>query len=356
MAKDFYKTLGLERGASDDDIKKAFRALAHKYHPDKTGGDEAKFKEINGAYQVLGDPKKKAQYDQFGSAAFEQGGGGGFSGFGGQGMNFENMGDFAEMFGDMFGMGGRRGGESQARRGRDIEVSVRLPFHDAAFGAERAIELRKPVACSACDGTGVPHGAKMQKCGACNGQGRVRQIQRTILGSFEAVATCSTCGGVGNVPEKRCEKCAGEGAVRETRSIRVKIPAGIDDGESIRLSGEGEAGTRGGRSGDLFLRVRVDSDKRFERDGFDLRSEIRVPMSEAALGVTREVETLDGAVELKIPSGTQSGDEIRLKGRGITRLGSDSRGDQYVSVIVETPRKLSRRAKELLEELKGEGA
>lgn len=357
MAKDFYKILGVERNASDDDIKKAFRTLAHKYHPDKEGGDEAKFKEINEAYQVLSDPKKRAQFDQFGSAAFEGGGPGGFGGFGGfQGADFGNMGDFAEMFGDMFGFGGARGGATQARRGRDIEVTARLPFRDAVFGTERSIELRKPVACDECDGTGVPRGAKMEKCKACNGQGRVRQVQRTILGSFEAVTTCGACGGVGNVPEKRCEKCRGEGAVRETRSIRVRIPAGIDDGESIRVSGEGEAGTRGGRPGDLFIRVRVESDRRFEREGYDVRSEIRVPMSEAALGTTRLVETLDGEVELKIPPGTQSGDEIRLKGRGIPRLQSSGRGDQYVHVIVETPRKLSRRAKELLEQLKDEGA
>jgi molecular chaperone DnaJ len=260
------------------------------------------------------------------------------------------------MFGEMFGFGG---GRSQARsrtsRGKDIEVSVPLTFAEAAFGAEKTVELYKPVACSECDGAGIPPGAKMLACKTCGGQGRVRQVQRTILGSFETVATCGACGGVGNVPEKACSRCGGTGLIKETRKLTVKIPAGIDDGETVRIAGEGEAGYRGGRAGDLYLHARVAADKRFQRKGFDIFSQIEIPFSEAALGAVEEVETLDGAVELKITSGIQSGEEIRLKGRGVVRLGSSGRGDHYVRVIVRTPKNPSRKAKDLLQQLRDEG-
>lgn len=355
MAKDYYKILGIERNASDEEIKKAFRVLAHKYHPDKEGGDETKFKEINEANQVLGDPKKKAQYDQFGQT-FEQNGAGGFSGFGGQGFggfqsaNFD-VGDLSEMFGDMFGVGRRSRATSH---GRDIEVNLTITFSEAAFGAEKTIELYKPVPCSACSGTGIPPGAKMLPCKTCGGQGRVRQVQRTILGSFEALATCSVCHGAGNVPEKECKECGGTGVKREKSSIKAMIPAGIDHGETIRLSGQGEAAGHGAAPGDLYLHVRIKADPRFEREGFDVHSSLRVGFSEAALGAEQEVETLDGTVNVKIPPGIQSGEEIRLKGRGIHRLQASGRGDHFVRVTVHTPTHLSRKAKELLEGLRDE--
>lgn len=353
MSKDYYHILGISKGASADDVKKAFRELAHKHHPDKAGGNAEKFKEINEAYQVLSNPQKRAQYDQFGSAAFEQGGfGQGFGGFGG--AQFD-MGDLSEMFGEMFGMGRQRSNVKSQRRGNDIEVTVPLTFSEAAFGVEKTVELYKPSACSACSGTGIPPGAKLQTCKTCGGQGRVRQVQRTILGSFEAVATCSACDGVGNVPEKTCSSCGGTGVVKETKKLTVKIPAGIDDGETIRISGEGEAGFRGGRSGDLYLHARVSPDKRFVRKGFDVFSQIEIPFSEAALGAVKVVETLDGPVDLKVPASIQSGEEIRLKGKGIVRLGSSGRGDHYVRVIVETPKSPSRRAKDLLQQLREEG-
>ncbi|HTK59751.1 MAG TPA: molecular chaperone DnaJ [Candidatus Baltobacteraceae bacterium] len=355
MGKDYYQILGLSKGASEADIKKAFRELAHKHHPDKEGGDEAKFKEINEAYQVLSNPQKKAQYDQYGQT-FDQGGQGGFGGFGGfqgGGANFD-MGDISEMFGDMFGFGGRGGGRRQARGG-DIEVNAQIAFHEAAFGAEKTFELYKPVACAACSGTGIPPGAKMQTCKRCEGKGRVRQVQRTMLGSFETVATCGECHGAGNIPEQRCKECAGEGVKREKSSVTVKIPAGIDDGETIRVSGGGEAGVRGTPSGDLYLHIRVKSDPRFERDGFDVYSNLEIGFADAALGTTRPVETVDGELEIKIPSGVQSGEEIRLKSRGIPHLRGPARGDHFVRIIVKTPKHLSRKAKELLQELKGEG-
>lgn len=356
MAKDYYKILGIGRGASEEEIKKAFRTLAHKHHPDKEGGDEAKFKEINEAYQVLGDAKKKAQYDQYGQT-FDQGGPGfggqGFGGFQG-GANFD-MGDLSEMFGDMFGMGGARGG--RRARGGDIEVNLTVSFSEAAFGAEKTIELYKPSPCRACSGTGIPPGAKMHPCKTCGGQGRVRQVQRTILGSFEAVAPCQACHGTGNVPEKECQDCGGVGVKREKVSIKAKIPAGIDHGETIRLGGQGEAAGRGAAPGDLYLHIRVAPDPRFERDGFDVYSRLTVGFSEAALGAEKEVETLDGAVTVKVPAGVQSGEEIRLKGRGVHRLQASGRGDHFVRLSVRTPTHLSRKARQLLEELgKEEGA
>jgi molecular chaperone DnaJ len=351
MAKDYYKILGIERGASDDEIKKAFRVLAHKYHPDKEGGDEAKFKEINEANQVLGDTKKKAQYDQFGQT-FDQNAGGGFGGFGSQGFggfqggNFD-AGDLSEMFGDMFG-GGR--GRRQAR-GADIEVNQTITFSEAAFGVEKTVELYKPVPCTACSGTGIPPGAKMHPCKTCGGQGRVRQVQRTILGSFEAVATCGTCHGTGNVPEKECKECGGSGVKREKSSVKVMIPAGIDHGETIRINGHGEAAGHGATPGDLYLHIRIKPDPRFIRDGFDVTSRLEIGFSEAALGAEKEIETLDGDITVKIPPGIQSGERIRLKSHGVHRLQAAGRGDHFVHVTVHTPTHLSRKARELFEAL-----
>lgn len=354
MSKDYYQILGIGKGASEDEIKKAFRVLAHKYHPDKEGGDEAKFKEINEAYQVLGDPKKKAQYDQFGRT-FDQGGGPGFGGFGGfqgQNVNFD-MGDLGEMFGDMFGFGGQRGGRRQARGG-DIEVNLTVTFFEAAFGVEKTVELYKPVACSACSGTGIPPGAKMHTCKTCGGQGRVRQVQRTILGAVEVAATCSDCRGSGNVPEKECKECHGEGVRREKKAMTIKIPAGIDHGETIRIQGGGEAGPRGAQSGDLYLHIRVQPDARFERDGFDVYSNLEIGFADAALGGEQDVDTLDGEMTIKIPAGIQSGEEIRLRGHGVTRLQASGRGDHFVRVKVKTPKHLSKKARQALEALRDE--
>ena len=364
MAKrDYYEILGLKKGASEEEIKKAYRALAHQHHPDKAGGNEAKFKEINEAYQTLGDAKKRAQYDQFGHAASQGGfgGGGAGQGFGGfdfsgfQNGDFQGFGDIGDVFGEMFGMGGRRGSSPRTRRGGDIETTVRLEFRAAAFGCEKTLELYKPADCERCSGSGVAPGSKLKSCAECDGKGRVRQTQRTILGTFESVVTCPVCEGVGKVPEKPCDECHGTGIRKLSKKLTVKIPAGIDDGERIRVTGEGEAVGHGGRSGDLYLQIRVQPDKRWERDDFDLRSTIKTTISEAALGATQEVETLDGPVKLKIPAGSQSGDEIQLRGCGVTRLGHASRGDHFFTVRVEIPKKLGRKARELLEKLQDEG-
>lgn len=364
MAKDYYGTLGVSRDASQADIKKAFRKLAHQHHPDKASGDEAKFKEINEAYQVLGNEQKRKQYDQFGSA-FDQTGGapgaggpfGGFdprqAGFGGfqTNVNFEDLGD---MFGDMFGMGGARRTRSRVRRGSDLEAQTTISFDEAAHGTSRDLDLAMSVRCTTCSGTGADPDAKIVTCETCRGNGRVEQVQQTILGSFRTQTVCPTCGGEGTKPERVCPQCRGTGAVRERVQLTVKIPAGVRDGQTLRLSGKGEAGDKGGPPGDLFIGVRVETDARFARDEDDVLSEITVPYATAALGGSVDVPTIDGDVTLKVPASTPSGKLFRLKGKGFPHLGGRGNGDHLVTVQVAVPVKLSKRAKQLLKELDDE--
>lgn len=357
--KDYYKILGVSKDASQEDVKAAFRRLAHQHHPDKAGGDVEKFKEINAAYQILSDPEKRKKYDQFGSAYEQMGGGsggfGGFdfsqAGFGPGGIKFE-FGDMGDIFGDLFGMGGGRRGGRQAR-GRDIETEVRLTFREAAFGVEKPLQLYRLVECGECGATGAEKGSKTVKCRDCGGSGRTIQMQQTILGSFRSERTCQTCGGDGNVPEKICRKCAGTGFAKGTRDITLKIPAGVSDGDVLRVAGEGEPGGKNVRPGDLHVRMAVSRDPRFERRGFDIVSRLEVPMHKAALGAEVEVETLDGAVELKIPAGTQSGAVFRLKGKGIPHLKKSGRGDHLIETVILTPTKLSRKQRKTLEEWDG---
>lgn len=361
MSRDYYKILGVNKAASQDEIKAAFRRLAHQHHPDKKGGNEEKFKEVNEAFQVLSDQQKRQQYDQFGST-FEQaqaGGGGfsggGFSGFGNaQGFDINDLGDIFSGFGDIFnGGGGRRGGRAgrRTKKGADIQVDVEIDLKEAAFGVEKAIRLYKNAACDVCAGAGVEPGSKTVKCKDCGGRGHIAQVQRTIFGSFQTEAECPACEGVGEKPEKICRHCSGRGAIKKHDEFTVKIPAGIDDGEAIHLSGRGEAGPKGGYPGDLYLRIHVRPDTRFKRDGFDLRAKRNVSFSQAALGDTVEIDTLDGKIKIVIPEGVQSGQMIRLKGHGITHLRGGVRGDLYVEVIVVTPTRLSRKQRELLREL-----
>ena len=348
MPKDLYNVLGVERSASQDEIKSAFRKLAHKYHPDKAGGDEQKFKEINAAYQVLGDAQKRAQYDQFGSAAFENGGQGGFGGFGAQGMNFDfgDLGDLGDLFGSMFG-GGRSAGR-RTHRGQDIEVDVTIDFKDMAFGVERAIDLHKLEVCKTCKGSGSKTG-KTRGCGTCGGSGVERVARRTPLGMMQSTATCGACHGSGTTPEEACGTCSGTGVHKQPSHIEVTIPAGIDEGQVLRVRGKGQAAPYGGPSGDLYIRLFVKRHRTLERDGELIRSRVRIGFTQAALGDTIDVQTVDGTVELTVPSGTQSGDELRLRGKGIRF--SSKPGDLIITVFVETPRKLSRKQKKLLEDL-----
>lgn len=359
MGKDYYKILGVDKGASQDDIKKAFRKLAHQYHPDKTGGDEEKFKEINEAYQVLGDANKRAKYDQFGSS-FEHGqAGGGFHGFEGfrdfqgfsEGFNI-NMDDLGDMFGDVFGFGGKGKKEARAGRGNDIEIDLTIEFMEAVFGVEKDLKVNKRVQCEKCHGNGIEPGAKVDTCKTCAGTGRVTKMQRTFFGNMQVQMTCSECGGEGKTYSQKCTKCHGAGNVKENVELRVRIPAGIDDGQTIRLAGQGEAGHKGGPSGDLYLRINVKKDLRFMRDGHDIHSKAQVNFAQAALGDKIDIETVDGPVELKVPEGTQSGTVFKLKGKGVTRLNGHGRGDHLVEVIVKTPTRLTRQQKELLEGLR----
>lgn len=349
MAKDFYNVLGVSKSATQDEIKAAFRKLAHQYHPDKPTGDEAKFKEINEAYQAIGDPEKRKKYDQFGSAAFDGSGGfgggspfgGGFSGF--QGGGFEDLGD---MFGEMFGFGGQR--QNAEPRGNTIQVDVELTFQESVFGVDKTITLNKFDACERCAGLGAEPGTKMHACGECGGKGVKVMNQRTILGTFQTKMPCAACHGEGETPEKRCTACHGDGVARAKKTLSVHVPAGVEDGNTLRVRGAGEA-VRGGKPGDLYVRLHVKEDKRFERDGSTIFSTLNVGFTQAALGAEIEAETVDGPTSVTIGAGTQSGTQIRVRNKGV--MSGSTRGDHIFVVQVVTPTKLSREQKKLLEEL-----
>lgn len=361
--KDYYDILGVSKGASQDEIKRAFRKKAHEYHPDKGGGDEAKFKEVNEAYQVLSRPERRKQYDQFGTTFDQQGGGfrredfgTGFDPFRQGGFRSENgnfdFGDLGDIFGDIFGMGRRAGTRTRrVTRGEDIEMEMEVDFKEAVFGTEKTVELYKTIICDKCDGTGAEPGSKVTTCSVCQGSGQIDQVQRTILGQIRTQAVCADCQGEGKTFAKKCTQCRGSGTVRANKRIRVKIPAGIDNRQSIRLSGEGEAGLKGGPAGDLFITVVIRPDKEFTRDGDNILSQAKINFAQAALGDKIKVNTLEGEGYLKIPAGTQSGKVFKLKGKGVPHLNSRGRGDQLIEIIVKTPEKLSRKQKKLLEEL-----
>ena len=360
MSKDYYAILGVSRTATQDEIKKAFRKKAHEFHPDKSSGDnskvnEDKFKEANEAYQVLSNPEKRKQYDQYGQTfedAQRQGGGfGGFGGFGGQGNVNINMEDLEDLLGGVFGgMGGRRGRSSRSR-GADIQVETTISLDEAVHGAEPTLKLHKTVSSDTCAGTGAQD-QKLEQCTECKGSGQVASVQNTIFGSFQTARTCGRCHGRGQQPVVECRNCRGTGLQKDTVELKVGIPAGISDGETIRLSGKGEAGRQGSGSGDLYVTVRVLADKRFERRGDDLWSSLHISFSDAALGTESEVETPDGNVVLTIPAGIQSGAVLKMRGKGIPHLNHYGRGDRLVEVIVDTPKKLSRSQRKLFEELR----
>ncbi len=355
--KDYYSVLGVDKKASKDDIKKAFHKLAHKYHPDKNGGDEAKFKEVNEAYQVLSDDSKRAQYDQFGSEGPQMGGNG--QGFGG--FDFSNFGgfqqgdggfefDLGDMFGDLFGGGRSR---SRARRGADLQTSINLDFKESIFGAEKEIRLTKPSTCTTCKGNGAKPGTELETCSVCNGKGSVRNIQRTILGSIATEQICSKCHGIGKIPKVPCEHCHGKGVVTEARTIKVNVPSGIQNGETLRLGSMGEA-IQGGQSGDLYIRISVTLHKTIIRQGNDLVTSLNIKLTDALLGAQYAVETLDGTEAVTIPSGTKVGDAITLKGLGVP-ISERKRGNFIIRLNIKLPEKLSKHAKEVIEELKKEG-
>lgn len=378
--KNYYDILGVSKSASQDEIKKAFRTLAHQYHPDKGTGDEAKFKEVNEAYQVLSDETKRQQYDQYGQT-FEdaqRSGGGGFGGFGGAhsgaGFRWEDVasqfggaggfrqggvefdfGNLNDVFGDMFGFGGgsSRGGQrAQSKRGRDLEMSVELTLEEAFFGLKKELSFESFELCHECHGSGHDKAAGTKTCSTCKGAGEVTQTQRSVFGVFQTRGVCSACEGAGVIAEKACAVCKGKGRVLKNRTLTVKIPEGVEDGVSIRLRNEGEAGEKGADAGDLYVKVRVKNTTEFKRSGADLEYRLPLHITDAALGTKIDVKLFDEEIRVKVPEGTQSGTIIKIKGKGMPHMQSRGRGDLLVRIDVETPKHLSKKQKELLEELK----
>lgn len=356
--RDYYEVLGISKSASADEIKKAYRKAAVKLHPDKEGGDEAKFKEVSEAYEVLKDSQKRQRYDQFGHAGVGGNGGGGpagnpfegFGGFGGQNVHFDfGDGGLGDIFGQFFGGGGQQR-RQEPRKGRDVEASLQLTFEEAIFGVEEKISLDMDDECSHCHGTTVEPGYEMTTCPTCKGAGQQMRVMNTMFGQIQQAVTCETCRGRGKVPEKVCTVCRGKGTERRKQTINLKVPAGIDDGATIRLKERGEAVGGGGR-GDLYVHIRVKAHKKFTREGDIILSEEHIGMVDAALGTEIDVETVDGKVRMKIPAGTQSGTDFKLSSHGVPHLRSGSRGAHIVSIIVDTPTKLTKKQRELLEQL-----
>ena len=360
--RDYYEVLGVGKNASADEIKKAFRRAAVEHHPDKEGGNEEKFKEINEAYEVLKDSSKRQRYDQFGhagvgsSAASDGNSYGGFGGFGqqgaqGQGMHFD-FGDLGlgDIFGSFFGGGGPQR-QQQRSRGRDVETSLEITFEQAVFGTEAELNLNLEDECEHCKGTTVEPRHELKTCEKCQGRGQVTSVTQTIFGNIQQASICPVCKGRGKVPEKVCSVCDGRGTKRKTQNIALKIPAGVDDGATIRLREHGEA-IANGPKGDLYVNVRVKSHKKFTREGDLILSEENVGMVDAALGTEIDVETVDGPVKMKVPAGTQSGTDFKLSDHGVHHLKGNGRGAHIVTIIVDTPTKLSRHQQELLKELK----
>lgn len=383
MGKDYYQTLGVGRNAAAEEIKKAFYKKAHEYHPDKATGNAEKFKEINEAYQVLGNPERKKQYDQFGTTfegfggqrAYESGfdwadlfrqGSRGGAGFRTSGFDFD-FGDLGDIFSDFFGRAehdsqaasGKRSGRARravrARPGADMEIDLTIDFEEAVFGVEKILDITKLMPCSHCQGSGADQGAKMESCKTCNGSGQIAVTQQTFFGAFRSVGVCQACSGEGQLPSTLCRHCSGRGRVKDKERIKVKIPAGIANGETLKLSGKGEAGEKGGDAGDLYINIKVRPHWEFKRINDDIYSTVYLTFAQACLGAKIRVKTLKGEVSLKIPAGTPSGKEFILRGMGVFRLHGRGRGDQIVTVKVRVPDNLSKNQKKLLEELAKEG-
>ena len=351
--RDYYEVLGVSKGASDDEIKKAHRKLAKKYHPDlNRDNPEAaeKFKELNEAYEVLSDKDKRAKYDQFGFAGVDPNYGAGQGGFGG-GFDMGDLGDiFGSFFGGGFGGGSTRSRRNAPQRGETLQQRNMLSFEEAAFGCEKEITINRTETCEECGGSGAEPGTSPETCSNCRGSGVVTQTQRTPLGMFQTQGACPNCRGTGKIIRKPCKKCSGAGRVRKSKTLKVNIPAGIDDGQSIQLRGQGGAGVNGGPAGDVIVTISIRPHPIFTREGQDVVCEIPISFAQAALGDTLQVPTIDGKVSYDIPEGTQTGTVFRLKGKGIQNVNGRGRGDQYVRVNIEVPRNLTHRQKELLRE------
>ncbi len=352
--RDYYEVLGVERSASDDDLKRAYRKLAKKYHPDINPGDkeaEEKFKEATEAYGVLSDPDKRRQYDQFGHAAFE-GGAGGAGGFDFSGMDFSDifggMGGFGDIFGDLFGGGASRSNNGP-RRGASLRAMIHLTFEEAVFGCTKEIELTLKDPCKTCGGTGAKPGTSPETCPTCHGSGQIRQTQQSLFGMMQNISTCPQCGGSGKIIREKCPDCSGSGYTAARKKIQVDVPAGIDDGQSIRIRDKGEPGKNGGPRGDLLVQVSVAQHPVFQREGVNIFSSAPLTFAQAALGGDIRISTVDGDVIYTVKPGTQTDTRIRLRGKGVPSIHNKNvRGDQYVTLIVQTPTHLSNEAKEAL--------
>ena len=356
--RDYYEVLGVEKNASEGEIKKAYRKLAMKYHPDQNPGDkdaEEKFKEINEAYEVLSDPDKKSRYDQFGFAGVDPsfGAGNGGGSYGGAGFGGFDGFDLGSIFGDFFGGGSASAGSRRSgpARGQNLGVNLEITFEEAAFGCEKEISFSRIEPCSACSGSGCKSGSQPETCSRCGGRGTIRTTQNFMGMAMQSETPCPTCGGKGKIIKDPCSVCKGKGKVRRNKTLKVNVPAGIDNGQSFRLRGEGNCGSNGGPSGDVLVTVAIRKHPIFEREGANVLCEMPITFTQAALGAEIEVPTLDGKVRYSIPEGTQTGTTFRLRGKGIPYVGYKNRGDQYVTVVVETPTKLSKEQKDLLRKL-----
>ncbi len=354
MARDYYETLGVSRNSDKDDIKQAFRRLARKYHPDvnKDPGAEETFKEINRAYEVLSEPETRARYDQFGEAGLGGGGGAGYPDMG-------DMGGFADIFESFFGGFAGAGGQQQQQRrrggptrGDDLRLDLKVDFQDAVFGKEREISISHLETCGGCTGSGAKSGTRPRTCPTCSGSGQVRRATRTPFGSFTQVSVCPTCTGTGQVIEDKCEVCSGSGQVQKSKKLKITVPAGVDNGTRLRVSGEGDAGMRGGPPGDLYVYLFVNEDANFKRDGINILSELKISYLQAILGAHLEVKTVDGDEMVDIPPGIQPGTVLTLESKGVPRLGNAvSRGNHLLTISVEIPKKVGSEERELLEKL-----
>lgn len=355
--RDFYEVLGLQKGASEDEIKKAYKKKAREYHPDLHPDDptcEDKMKEVNEAYEVLSDPDKKSRYDQFGHAGVDPSYGGGAGGFTGGMGGFTDMGDiFENIFGGFgFGSGGgtRTASANSPRRGSDIQSSVTISFMEACEGVKKEININRMSTCDACNGTGADGNSTTEVCPDCKGRGSVKVTQNTLFGAIQSTKPCSRCSGKGKIIKNPCQKCRGNGRLRVQKTVSVDIPAGIDDRQTIRLGGQGDCGSNGGSNGDLMINVSVKSHPIFKRDGFDINCDIPVTYTEAVLGAEITVPTIDGNVKYTINEGTQTGTVFRLKGKGVKKINRSDRGNQYVTIYVEVPKNLTKKQKDLLRE------
>ena len=366
MSKDYYETLGVNKSASKDEIKKAFYKLAHKYYPDKKEGNEAKFKQVNEAYQVLSDDTKRSKYDQYGSA-FENMGSASAGGFGGsrqggfEGFDFSgfqnsdtdfDFGNLNDIFSDFFG-GGMGGTRREVRRGRDISTEVQISFADSVFGTNRKILITKTSNCLTCHGSGAKVGSKMETCKTCNGQGKIRESKRTIFGNITNTKICEVCLGIGEMSKEICETCKGKGILRREEEVSIVIPVGIRDGEMIRMTGYGEAISKG-TAGDLYIKINVASHSIFKRDGHDLVMGLNLKLSDALLGTKYPIQTLDGEIEVTIPEGVGISEILRVRGKGVP-FSKNKRGDLLIKLNIKLPEKLSRKSREIIEQLKKEG-